>query len=104
MYLNPTVLAMSGEKSPQYEAVQKNWTMLVGDLNVGSALSDLLREVRSKGWIAKTARLDADGLVQMALNRIENNVGNYEVFIGMLKSVTGMDQAVRKITSEPHCI
>ena len=101
MYLNPTVLAMSGKKSPQYEAVRKNWTMLVGALNVGSALSDLLREVRSMGWIDKTAKLDADGLVQMALNRIENNVGNYEVFIGMLKNVTGMDEA---LTSEPHCI
>ena len=95
---------MSGKKSPQYEAVQKNWAMLVGYLEVGKALSDLRREVRSKGWIAATATPHADGLVQVALNRIENKVGNYKVFIGMLKRVTGMDEAVRIITSEPILI
>ena len=93
---------MAVRKTQQYQAVLENWGVLVRNLKAGRATGNLLREVRIKEWIDQTTELNADQLVQVVLNRIENNVKNYEVFIGMLNRVTGMDEAVRKITSKQH--
>ena len=87
--------AVPNSNTPQYIAVCDNWFHLVKAIKaIPEALQDLQRAFKAKSWLGRTAQTDADQLIALALNRIENNVKDYGVFMEMLSSVTGMDQIV----------
>ena len=83
------------DKSPQYEAVLTNLDKLARTIRATpGAQGDLQTKFIVKSWLDPIAKTDADGLTTLALNKIENNVKDYNLFMEMLSSVTGMDQIV----------
>ena len=48
-------------------------------------------------WIGQNATPDPDGLIRVALDRISNNVKNYELFLKMLQDIPEMEDPVTKI-------
>ena len=58
------------------------------------SLEALQRQFIVKSWLSPTAQTNANGLAILALSRIKTNVKDYNVFMKMLCSVTGMDQIV----------
>ena len=58
------------------------------------SLEALQRQFIAKSWLSPTAQTNANGLAILALSRIKTNVKDYNVFMKMLCSVTGMDQIV----------
>ena len=81
--------------NPQYKAVLENLIPLVRTIEATSgSLEDLQRQFTVKSWLSPTAHTNANGLATLALNRIKTNVKDYDVFMEMLSSVTGMDQIV----------
>ena len=90
---------MAGRRTPQYLAVQKNLDTLQRTLKAtDDAGETLLTLFKVRGWLDQLVQTKADGLIKKALNKIENDVENYEVFIEMLKEVSGIEDAVEKIT------
>ena len=91
---------MAGRRSPQYLAVQESLEKLRRALKAtDGAEESLLTIFKSRGWLDQLAQTKADGLLTKALNKIENKVENYEVFIQMLQEVSGIEDAVEAITS-----
>ena len=86
-------------KTPQYVAVRKNLSTLTGNLDNGTAYGDLRTKFIEEPWIGPKAysKPDPDGLIGVALDRIKNNVKNYELFINMLQDIPEMDESVTKI-------
>ena len=88
-------------KTPQYQAVLKNWGSLADSLLTSdNARSNLLRKFRSQPWISPTAAPDADGLIQVALKRILHDKKNYEVFVDMLEDIPEIEESLQKMTSK----
>ena len=65
-----------------------------------NARSNLLRKFRSQPWISPTAAPNTDGLIQVALNRIEHDIKYYEEFVDMLKDIPEIEESLQKITSK----
>ena len=96
--------SVTGCDTPQYRAVCKNLVPLVSTIKATpQALEDLQTHFKAKFWLSLTAKPDANDLAMQALNRITNNVKDYDVFMEMLSSVTGMDQIVGKIKGLSKC-
>ena len=85
--------------SPQYKAVLSHLEALTTTLRVTpGAESSLLLKFQQLTWLAIETEASAKELVTLALNRIKNDVKDYEVFINMLETVPGMKTVVNKIT------
>ena len=71
----------------------KNFVPLASTIEATpEALEDLQRHFKAKFWLSPTAKPNADGLGTLALNRIEMNVDNYDVYMEILSSITGLDE------------
>ena len=96
-------------KSPQYKAVLSHLETLTTALRVTpGAEGSLLLKLQVLSWLPIGAEASAKELVTLALNRIENDVRDYEVFINMLKNIAAMEWVVNiiagKCTLSPeHC-
>ena len=91
----------SGKDSPQYKAVLEQLRALVDALKANpDAQSSLQQEFRMKSWLSIGPHTSTDQLIYTALNRIANDVEQYDVFIGMLQSITEMKHMADKITSK----
>ena len=93
------VLGMaSSSNSPQYKAVLSHLEALTTTLRVTpGAESSLLQKFQELSWLAIGAKASAKELVTLALNRIENDVKDYEVFTNMLGTIPGMKTVVDKV-------
>ena len=92
-------MSAMARKTPQYKAVLTNLDGLQRTLQETDGAEDsLLAKFKTKGWLALRANSRADAMITKALSKIENKVENYEVFIGMLMEVDGIEDAVEKIT------
>jgi hypothetical protein len=60
----------------------------------------LIQKYQQEQWIPITEHPDAGGLVTIALNRISTDARQYDVFIDMLKDITGMDIIVERIQGD----
>ena len=91
-----------GTGSPQYQAVLQSWDSLVRRLASldEDSLKGLLRQFQIKQWLSTTTKTDADGLIILALNKIETDANNYKLFIEMLSSVIVLRDIVEKIKSK----
>ena len=86
---------VTGCDTPQYRAVLDNLVTLVKAIEATpGSLGNLQTEFIAKSWFGPTAKPDANDLAILALNKIENNVKNYDMFTEILSSVTGMKQIV----------
>ena len=79
----------------QYRAVLEKLVPLVRTIEATpGSLKALQQHFIAKSWLDPITKTNANGLALLALNRIKTNVKDYDVFMGMLSSVTGMDQIV----------
>ena len=84
--------------SPQYKAVLSHLEALTTTLRIIPGAEDsLLLKFQERLWLAIGAGASAKELVTLALNRIKNDVKDYDVFINMLRYITGMEQVVNTI-------
>ena len=75
--------------------MRENLVLLVNTIEATpGSLEALQRQFIAKSWLSPITKTNANELAILALNRIENNVEEYDVFMRMLSSVTGMDQIV----------
>ena len=89
----------SNRNSPQYKAVLSHLEALTTTLRVTpGAVSSLLQKFQELTWLAIGAEASAKELVTLALNRIENDVKDFDVFMNMLGTIPGMKTVVDKIT------
>ena len=77
----------SRDTSPQYNAVLKKLQVLTEYLQHTKVEETLLQKFKMQRWIAVGATATANELVELALNRIKNQVADYYVFIKSLPGV-----------------
>lgn len=88
-------------KSPQYDAVLNQLVALKERLDLkanAEAKEKLLLMFQTKKWLGGTADPTAADLVHLALNRIKDDVNQYEVFIKILQDITELADIADKIT------
>ena len=64
-----------------------------------SALAELTQLYQQNRWLDITDKPNADELVTLALERIKVDPNQYDLFVAMLRSITGMENIVHKVTS-----
>ena len=88
----------SGRDTREYTSVLGQMTTITDYLKVNNGSRDtLIQKYQQEQWIPITEQPDAGGLVTIALNRISTDARQYDVFIDMLKDITGMDIIVERI-------
>ena len=83
-------IAALNEASPQHNVVLKKLEALTERLQRAKEVETLLQKFKMEEWIAEGAAATANELVLLALDRIKNQVTDYDVFIRMLKSMPGV--------------
>ena len=89
--------------SPQYNMVLKNLKVLTERLQRAKEVKTLLQEFKMEKWIADGATATANELVLLALDRIKNQVTDYDVFIRMLRSMPGVKSLADQMTGMYMC-
>ena len=74
--------------SQQYQTVLQSWDILARRLSSAEAETGLLRQFYMKQWLDTTDKTNTDGMIRLALNKIEADVKNYGVFIEMYQEYT----------------
>ena len=87
-----------GEASSQYNVVLKQLQALTERLQLSKEEETLLQKFKMEKWIAGGATATANELVLLALDRIKNQVTDYDVFIRMLKSMPGVKSIADQMT------
>ena len=89
---------MNGKESKAYKSVLACNTNITGCLKANSDAKDALNlEYQKREWIKPTATLNETELVTLVLDRIENDAGQYDIFMDMLKEIQGMDLIVKSL-------
>ena len=88
--LFPYCIAAMDDTSP-HSVVLKKLEVLTERLHCAKAVEPLLQKFQIKKWIGLSATATAHELVLLALNRIKNQVTDYDVFIMMLKNTPGVE-------------
>ena len=96
------------EASPQYDVVLKKLEELTERLQFAKEVGTLLQKFKTREWIALGATATANELVLLALDRIKNQVTDYDVFIRMLNSMPGVkpiaDQMTGMCVHNMYCV
>ena len=90
--------------SRQYDVVLKKLQTLTDSLQAANEVQTLLQKFKMEEWIARGATATANDLVLLALNRIQNQVTDYDVFIGMLKSMPGVKLLAEQMIGRYTCL
>ena len=73
---------------------------IIADLKTTPGAKELLTiKYQQEQWIDITAHPTDHELVTLALDRIKHDPKQYDVFIGMLRGIAGMELTVGRITS-----
>ena len=89
---------MNGKESEGYKSVRANIGTISSHLRANSAAKEaLIIKYKEHSWLNPNATLDETGLVTLVLNRISNDVRQYDAFIGMLRDIEGTDLIVDKL-------
>ena len=89
-----------GKSTSEYQKVNGNMQMFVDAMNANpGAVESLTREFKrvQPPWLdanTPTKNITADGLISLALNRIENDANEHNVLLEMLRNIPGTDQIV----------
>ena len=88
-----------------HAVVLKKLQVLTERLQFAKEVEPLLQKFKMAKWIALGATATANELVELALDRIKNQVTDYDVFIRMLKSMPGVEPiAVQMIGTQSQYI
>ena len=83
-----------------YDRVLSNLVTIARALKVlPSAQTKLTQLYQQNRWLDITDKPDADKLVTLALERIKVDSNQYDLFVSMLHSITGMEDIAHKVTS-----
>ena len=95
---------MSGKESRAYKCVLHNIDTISNSLRVDSAAKAvLIVKYQEKRWLNATIEtLDETGLVRLVLNRISIDDSQYDIFMEMLKDITGTDLLVKKLKGNAY--
>ena len=97
-----SAFAAAMDKPNPHAVVLKKLQLLTERLQLAKEVQPLLQKFKMEKWIALGATATANELVELALDRIKNQVTDYDVFIRMLKSMPGVEPiAVQMIGT--HC-
>ena len=98
----------SGTETQEYKNVNQNMEVIKRaiDANPG-VLGALTSQFMIHKWL--DAQLDSNNittmkLIQLALNRIENDSSQHNQFIKMLKNITGLDQILSSLNGQLYTI
>ena len=98
----------SGTETEEYKNVKQNMEKIKRAIDANPpALGALTRQFMTQEWL--DAQLDSKGitsmkLIQLALNRIENDSSQHNQFIKMLKNITGLDHILSSLYGELYTI
>ena len=86
----------SGTQTAEYIKVNANKGRVIETITVTpKAVASLSTKFMEKKWLPNHAKdITEDKLITLALNRIENDADEHELFIKMLNDITGLDQIV----------
>lgn len=88
----------SGKDTPEYKKVLSKISEITRALKQLPGAKGQLGELYKKHqWISMEADTTEKNLVDIALERIQLKTRQFEVFIGMLKKITGMDLIVEAL-------
>lgn len=65
---------------------------------IPGARHSLLVQFQEQSWLAIGVEASVNDLMSVALNRIENDVKDYEMLLKIFENIPGMDQVVKRIT------
>ena len=83
-----------------YDRVLSNLVTITRALKLlPSAQAELTQLYQQNKWLDITDEPNADKLVKLALERIKLDPNQYDLFIAMLRSITGLENITCEITS-----
>ena len=83
-----------------YDRVLSNLVTITKALKLcSSAQAELTQLYQQNKWLDITDKPIAEELVTLALGRIKEDPNQYDLFVAMLRSITGMENIANKITS-----
>ena len=97
------MVVYAAASSLQYNVVLKKLEVLTERLQRAKEVETLLQKFKMEKWIADGATATANELVLLALDRIKNQVTDYDVFIRMLKSMPGVKSIADQMTGTYPC-
>ena len=86
----------------EYNVVLENLELLTERIQRAKREETLLQKFKMERWIAGGATATANDLVLLALNRIKEQITDYDIFIRMLKDMPGVKSIANQITSTYH--
>lgn len=90
---------MAGHNTPQYGAVLQKLLELQQRLQVNvEAKLALTLNFRMENWLGAGTNPEPARLIELALNRIQTDSKQYDIFIRMLRVAGGMDDIADQIT------
>ena len=91
-------VTMSGKESKAYKSVLACITDITNCLRVNSAAKDALNvEYLKWEWISVATTLNEKQLVEIVLDRIATDAGQYNIFMEMLANIAEMNLIVDKL-------
>ena len=68
--------------------------------STADAEESLLTAFQIKNWLGGIVKAEAMPLITQAINQMKLEAKNYEVFIGMLQDIPGMNVVIKLITGK----
>ena len=82
----------SGRETKEYRSIEEHMEKIRTHLRVNKGAKESLTvQYEKRRWLDIGESPDAKELVDKVLERVLNDVGQYDVFIEMLKAIVGMD-------------
>jgi hypothetical protein len=83
-----------GRTTAEYKKVKENMDGFIKAIqSIPDAVSSLTTKFMEAEWLPTYARdITARNLITQALNRIENDADEHQVFLQMIRGITGTDQ------------
>ena len=94
----PLLAAMNDKESKAFMSVRAYIPDITNCLKTNRATKEaLIMEYQKLGWIPITAIPSETELVTLALDRISNDAGQYNIFMQMLENIAGINLIVDKL-------
>ena len=93
-----------GRNTAEYKKVKENMDGFIKAIqSIPDAVSALTTKFMEAEWLPTHAReISANNLITQALNRIENDADEHQLFLSMIRGITGADQIVTMLNGMCH--
>lgn len=91
----------AGRRSTEYKCVQSKYSRLTGHLKMNKQdLKDLFDKFIAQGWHGPGDCPGENALINIALQRIQDNPTELKEFIEMLEQITGMNNITNDLKED----